>query len=157
MGMENVDNLLRKNSIHLHGLKEFAEGEDLVGFLELFTGFVGSDVDFSVSVLAAYRLGFLNRSRKIPRDIVLQFLDWETKSLVLKQLEREPSITIGDLQLSIYSDFEFNYYSEKKKLYISYVTSSERTDNLSVGFSLQTYSGMQQEKCDNQDNKEEEH
>lgn len=52
--VEKLDNAQRKNNVKLRGLKEGAEGKDLVGFLtELFTAWAGAESEAVISIETA--------------------------------------------------------------------------------------------------------
>lgn len=60
--VENAENLARKNDIHLRGLKEQVEGEDLSAYLkDLFWGCVGSKSNVEIKLISTYRIGALKQ------------------------------------------------------------------------------------------------
>lgn len=58
-------------------MKENSEGSDLVGYLtELFLGWVGSQCEVVISILAAYRVDTLKNSHKFPCGVLIKFSHW---------------------------------------------------------------------------------
>lgn len=62
--MENVDNSLRRNNIHLKGIKEGVEGNDHKQFLEeIFAACLGSECDVVIQIVSGLGVG---SSKQVP-------------------------------------------------------------------------------------------
>lgn len=82
--VEDLDNNWHKNNLHLKGLKEGLENDNLKGNLEkLLTGTLSSDTDVEVKLYFTYGLGRLDKgkTRKKDRDILLGFPDDPARAL----------------------------------------------------------------------------
>lgn len=72
---------MRKNNIHLKGLKEGAEGHDLIQFLEeVFTACLGAGSEVVIQISSAFRVESKWEALKRPRDSVATFPNWQVKS-----------------------------------------------------------------------------
>lgn len=90
----------------MKGLRERIEENDLKGFFEnLLTGFLGSNTEAVIQLKDAYRLGTLHPGKRNTRDrdVLVRFVNWATKSLVLYILRDKPKLIEGQ-ELTFYSD-----------------------------------------------------
>lgn len=97
---EKLDNSLK--NVKLRGLKEQVEGDNLVQYLQhLFTSCAGPECATAIRINLAYRLGQHNSWAKYPRAIIIKFLNWQSKSKVLKNLLNNPRLEIEDSEISL--------------------------------------------------------
>lgn len=74
INVENIDNQVGKNNIHLKGLIEVVEGDSLKAcFEELFTGCAGSDCLMEMKIEKAYWINLSKNKPEAARDIWIQF------------------------------------------------------------------------------------
>lgn len=86
---ENTDNFLRKNNLCLRGLQEYLEGNDLHAYLQqLFGDTGGADSLSKTLTFSAFIIGRRNASARSPRDVLIRFLNWESKAQALELISQ---------------------------------------------------------------------
>lgn len=102
---ENIDNTLCRHNLSFKGLKEGAERENVVQYLEdLLTACLGSDSTATVKLRSARRLGIKGRKTagRKDRKVLLTFEDLTAKTAVLEALWDKPKLVVEGQQLIFY-------------------------------------------------------
>lgn len=65
---------------------------------------LGSEAEIDISVSLAFRLGLLRKIAKFPRDIIVKFPYWETKTAILEKYWEQTDIQIEGNPISVFPD-----------------------------------------------------
>lgn len=87
----------------LRGHKEQTEGGDLCVYLKnLFASWLGSDSTSGVNLANEYRIGPLKRyHQRNPRDILMKFPDWHTKTSVVDAFQENQNFLIDNVRITL--------------------------------------------------------
>lgn len=98
-----VDNLAKKNSVKVRGLKEQVEGDNLCIFMkDLFTSWVGSESNEKVKLELAYRIGPIRKyHHRNPRDMLVKLSTWQSKLKVVEAFQENPDGEIGGSKITV--------------------------------------------------------
>lgn len=114
--MENLGNLQCKNNIKVRGLRENAEGDDLVQFLEkLFSEWADLECKI-INISAAFGVGAyrpLNINILRIYHITVKFPSWDSKAKVLEVYQSKSNLLQQGSVISIYSDLSSLTLSKK--------------------------------------------
>lgn len=104
--MENLDNQHHKNNIRLKKLKEQVEGANLQSYLaDLFESILREDDAKKIKIDSAFRVGPIKKQLGRPRDVVVKFVDWTSKQLIMYNCRQHRKLIIEDQEVQIFSNF----------------------------------------------------
>ncbi|CAL9682028.1 unnamed protein product [Knipowitschia caucasica] len=105
----------RRNNIRIHGIREEAEGNDLFGFIE---NFIKTELALSNTSLGIQRchrsLAAKPPTEANPRSIVLCFLEFRTKELVLKAAWNKKDIQFQGRRIFFEQDYTSDALAKRK-------------------------------------------
>lgn len=115
---DDLENRLRRNNIRLYGIPEQSEKDDMIGFVVNFLkSALKLQEGLEIRVERAHRaLGPKPRGTAPPRSIIIRFVDFQVKQVVLQQAWKQRNIQFEGHTIYFDQDYSTEVQKKRKKV-----------------------------------------